>query len=68
MRDLNVLAWRDTLVADRERFVTLSGTGVGTLTCNPVTVANVLYQATPFQQSVTIPASMTPATATVVYH
>jgi hypothetical protein len=43
------------------------GTGPGTLTCNPVTLSGVVYQATPTQQSVSIPVSMTPATATVIY-
>jgi uncharacterized protein YjdB len=43
------------------------GTGAATLTCSPVTVGGTVYEASPAQQPVVVPASLTPATATIVY-
>ena len=43
------------------------GTGTATFTCSPVTVSGILYEASPVQQSVFVPASTTPATVSVTY-
>jgi hypothetical protein len=53
--------------SDLTKTVQAYGTGTGTLACTPVTVNNVEYHPTVATQVVSVPATPTPATATVTY-